>query len=54
MDAIEYDVDAGRARLFYASIGRYWPGLKDGALAPDYAGIRARRSRRRTSRSGTS
>lgn len=38
--AVEYTVDGGRAELFYASIRRYWPGLKDGALAPDYAGIR--------------
>jgi L-2-hydroxyglutarate oxidase LhgO len=35
-----YDVNASRAPLFYASIRRYWPGLKDGALQPDYAGIR--------------
>jgi L-2-hydroxyglutarate oxidase LhgO len=40
VDAISYDVDADRARLFYASIRRYWPGLPDGALAPDYAGVR--------------
>ena len=38
--AVEYTVDGARAELFYASIRRYWPGLKDGALAPDYAGIR--------------
>ena len=35
-----YDVDPGRAAGFYADIRRYWPGLKDGALEPDYAGIR--------------
>jgi L-2-hydroxyglutarate oxidase LhgO len=35
-----YDVNASRAPLFYASIRRYWPGLKDGMLQPDYAGIR--------------
>ena len=27
-------------RGFYAAIRRYWPGLRDGALAPGYAGIR--------------
>ena len=35
-----YAVDPGRAASFYASIRRYWPGLPDGALVPDYAGIR--------------
>ena len=40
VDTIDYDVDASRAELFYASIRRYWPGLPNGALQPDYAGIR--------------
>ena len=31
---------AHRADRFYAAIRRYWPELPDGALAPDYAGIR--------------
>jgi L-2-hydroxyglutarate oxidase LhgO len=35
-----YDVNAGRAASFYGAIRRYWPGLKDGALQPDYAGVR--------------
>jgi L-2-hydroxyglutarate oxidase LhgO len=35
-----YEVDPRRADLFYASIRRYWPGLPDGALVADYAGIR--------------
>jgi L-2-hydroxyglutarate oxidase LhgO len=35
-----YDVNASRAASFYASIRRYWPGLRDGMLQPDYAGIR--------------
>jgi L-2-hydroxyglutarate oxidase LhgO len=35
-----YGVDPRRAESFYASIRRYWPGLPDGALVPDYAGIR--------------
>ncbi len=25
---------------FYAYIRRFWPGLPDGALTPDYAGLR--------------
>ena len=35
-----YEVDPARAASFYASIRRYWPGLPDGALVPDYSGIR--------------
>jgi L-2-hydroxyglutarate oxidase LhgO len=35
-----YAVDPGRAQSFYARIRTYWPGLPDGTLAPDYAGIR--------------
>ncbi|MEM8615981.1 MAG: NAD(P)/FAD-dependent oxidoreductase [Pseudomonadota bacterium] len=36
----DYRVDPSRAEHFYASARRYWPGLEDGALAPDYAGVR--------------
>jgi L-2-hydroxyglutarate oxidase LhgO len=36
----DYDVNPGRADSFYASIRRYWPTLPDGALVPDYAGLR--------------
>lgn len=36
----DYRVDPARAPLFYESARRYWPGLPDGALAPDYAGVR--------------
>ena len=35
-----YDVDPALADSFYHDVRRYWPGLKDGALTPDYAGIR--------------
>jgi L-2-hydroxyglutarate oxidase LhgO len=35
-----YDVDPARAASFYARIRTYWPGLPDGTLVPDYAGIR--------------
>jgi L-2-hydroxyglutarate oxidase LhgO len=35
-----YDVCPRRAAGFYASIRRYWPGLPDDSLVPDYAGIR--------------
>ena len=37
---IDYDVDLHRADGFYRAIRDYWPGLKDGQLAPGYAGIR--------------
>lgn len=36
----EYSVDEGRAAEFYAYVRRFWPGLPDGALFPDYAGLR--------------
>ena len=37
---IDYDVDLSRAEGFYRAIRDYWPGLRDGQLAPGYAGIR--------------
>src|SRR5918998_4444538 len=40
VDEIAYEVDPRRAEGFYASIRRWWPGLKDGALQPGYSGIR--------------
>jgi L-2-hydroxyglutarate oxidase LhgO len=40
VDEINYDVDPARADSFYAAIRRYWPGLRDGALQPGYAGVR--------------
>jgi L-2-hydroxyglutarate oxidase LhgO len=36
----DYGVDAAKAAEFEGYIRRFWPGLPDGALAPDYAGIR--------------
>ncbi|NWG54261.1 MAG: NAD(P)/FAD-dependent oxidoreductase [Hydrogenophilaceae bacterium] len=36
----DYAVNEARAPLFYEFARRFWPGLKDGALSPDYAGIR--------------
>lgn len=36
----DYAVDPARAVDFYASVRRFWPGLPDGALVPDYSGIR--------------
>ena len=40
VDTIDYTVDPRRAERFYTAIRRYWPGLPDGALDPDFAGIR--------------
>jgi L-2-hydroxyglutarate oxidase LhgO len=40
IDHIDYAVNTARAPLFYDAIRRYWPGLADGALMPDFTGIR--------------
>jgi L-2-hydroxyglutarate oxidase LhgO len=40
IDAIDYTVDPSRSDSFYDAVRKYWPGLKDGALQPGYAGIR--------------
>ncbi|RZJ19261.1 MAG: NAD(P)/FAD-dependent oxidoreductase [Brevundimonas sp.] len=36
----DYSVDPAKAAEFETYIRRFWPGLPDGALTPDYAGIR--------------
>lgn len=36
----DYRVDPARAESFYGAIRRYWPGLPEGVLFPDYAGLR--------------
>lgn len=33
-------VNPARGDAFYAEVRKYWPGLKDGALMPSYAGMR--------------
>jgi len=40
VDREDYTVDPARAASFYATVRRFWPSLPDGALQPDYAGIR--------------
>jgi L-2-hydroxyglutarate oxidase LhgO len=40
IDQFDCDVDPRRAASFYPAIRTYWPGLPDGTLVPDYAGIR--------------
>jgi L-2-hydroxyglutarate oxidase LhgO len=40
LDGLDYDVDPTRAEVFYDAVRQYYPGLKDGAIEPGYAGIR--------------
>ena len=40
IDGLDYGLIPERARPFYEAVRRYWPGLRDGALVPDYTGIR--------------
>jgi L-2-hydroxyglutarate oxidase LhgO len=40
VEAEDYGVDPARAEGFYSYIRRFWPALPDGALVPDYAGLR--------------
>lgn len=39
-EPIDWRVDPARAAGFEAAIRRWWPGLPEGALAPDYSGVR--------------
>jgi len=41
-EQIDYTVNPKRGEGFYEAVRRYWPGLKDGALQPDYSGVRAK------------
>ncbi|MBI1200440.1 MAG: FAD-dependent oxidoreductase [Phenylobacterium sp.] len=40
VDEPDYTVDPAAAGEFYRYIRKFWPGLPDGALSPDYAGVR--------------
>ncbi|TYC64921.1 NAD(P)/FAD-dependent oxidoreductase [Stappia sp. BW2] len=40
VETVDYRVNPARGERFYSAIRRYWPGLADGALVPDYSGIR--------------
>ena len=40
VDGLDHAVDEAEAEHFYDEVRRYWPGLKDGALQPGYAGVR--------------
>jgi len=39
-DKLDYSVSTERLDQYYAAVRRYFPGLRDGSLSPDYAGIR--------------
>ena len=39
---IDYTVNPKRGEGFYEAVRRYWPGLKNNALQPDYSGVRAK------------
>ena len=41
---VDYTVDPRRSDLFYEAIRRYWPGLPDGVITPDYSGCRPKLS----------
>ena len=41
---IDYRVNPARGESFYAAIRRYWLKLPDGALQPDYSGVRPKLS----------
>jgi L-2-hydroxyglutarate oxidase LhgO len=40
VDTLDYDVDDHALPAFYDSVRRWWPDLREGALYPDYSGIR--------------
>lgn len=40
VDGEDYSLNPARAESFYAAVRKFWPSLKDGALVPDYVGIR--------------
>mmetsp|Transcript_25381 Transcript_25381/g.36861 ORF Transcript_25381/g.36861 Transcript_25381/m.36861 type:complete len:183 (+) Transcript_25381:764-1312(+) len=39
-EEIDLNPDPSRAKDFYSEVRKYWPGIEDGNLVPDYAGIR--------------
>ncbi|MGE3624070.1 MAG: NAD(P)/FAD-dependent oxidoreductase [Bdellovibrionales bacterium] len=45
IDHIDYRVDPAREPKFEEAIRRYWPALPQGALQPDYSGIRPKLAR---------
>lgn len=44
IDTVDYAFDDSREAEFYAGVRRWWPALPDGALAPDFVGVRPKLS----------
>lgn len=44
IDAVDYSFDDAEAGAFYAGVRRWWPALPEGALAPDFVGVRPKLS----------
>ncbi|MDD3372014.1 MAG: FAD-dependent oxidoreductase, partial [Alphaproteobacteria bacterium] len=42
VENVDYAVDPERGKRFYEAIRRYWPGLPDDSLRPDFSGIRSK------------
>jgi L-2-hydroxyglutarate oxidase LhgO len=40
VDHEDYTLNAARAETFYPAVRKFWPALPDGALVPDYVGVR--------------
>ena len=43
-DRVDYRVNPARADQFYDAVRRYWPGLPDNSIVPDYSGCRPKLS----------
>ncbi len=39
-ERIDYSYETGREKAFYDAVRRYWPGLPNNSLQPDYTGVR--------------
>lgn len=44
VDEVDYGFDDSQREAFYKGVRRWWPGLADDALAPDFVGIRPKLS----------
>jgi L-2-hydroxyglutarate oxidase LhgO len=44
VDAVDYRFDDARRDDFYRGVRRWWPGLPDDALSPDFVGVRPKLS----------
>jgi L-2-hydroxyglutarate oxidase LhgO len=42
IETVDYKLDEARIAPFYSKIRAFWPGLRDGDLAPGWVGIRAK------------